>query len=69
MTETSDLAWLSFILGSGFLGSPCGAMPLVMSGEVTGFKPAEADWVGRGCSCPVADLGNAGVTREGGLHV
>ena len=30
-------------------------MPLVTSGEVTGFKPAEEDWVGRGCSSPVAD--------------
>ena len=55
MKETSDLAWLSFTSGSGFLGSSCGAMPLVTSGEVTGFKPAEADWVGRGCYCPVAD--------------
>ena len=25
------------------------------SGEVTGFKPAEKDWVGRGYSSPVAD--------------
>ena len=25
------------------------------SGEVMGFKPAEEDWVGRGCSSPVAD--------------
>ena len=25
------------------------------SSEVMGFKPAEEDWVGRGCSSPVAD--------------
>lgn len=55
VTETSDLAWLSFTSGSGFLGSSCGSIPLVMSGKVTGFKPAEDDWVGWGCSSPVAD--------------
>ena len=41
--------------GSGFLGSSCVAIQLVTSGEVTGFKPAEENWVGGGCSSPVAD--------------
>ena len=75
--ETSDLAWLSFTSGSGFLGSSRGAIPSVMSGEVKGFKPAE-DWVGRDHSSPVADdcilgtlvsLGKVAFTSELGDEV
>ena len=48
------------------------------SGEVTGFKPAEEDWVGRSCSSHVADdsilgkpasLGKVAFTSELGDEV
>ena len=55
MTQTSDLTWLSLKSGSAFLGTSCGAIPIVTSGKITGFKPAEEDWVGRGCSSHAAD--------------
>ena len=72
--QTSDLAWLSFTSGSGFLG----AIKLVTSGEVTGVKLAEEDWADRGCSSPVADesilgtpasLGKMAFTSEMGDEV
>ena len=48
------------------------------SGEVTGFKPAEENWVGGGCSSPVADdsimgtlgsLGKVAFTSEMGDEI